>query len=447
MKDSPQGALSGDFPVALIFFLRDAALRRLVEEHAGKLCASVNPFDLPNEVLRFHPVHAASPEEFGARLIEVLFSHKGLHAVVVSDQLVEFQGEGRFTTSNLADVALESFYSNHRLCSLIALGPKALPDIPGITLSLDQGVCSPEALRDLIVKAGTRLHLLSPSTKAHRDSIRETGVRIQVVQSPQALRQVFRLRHRVYGMAGYLDSETEKNPLGLEMDYHDGSAVQLLAMDDATGNIAGVLRMIFAHKPWGVVDSVFGSFSEIFEAQRGWFQEIVEEVGGGGMRERLLKPGGAPLPLLQNLRVKDTSEWQRIVDGAEVSRIITAPEYRGLGVAQLLTRLAIAAIYDMGKDLVVGECQPVHMPMYRKLGFKAIEGEEGRVQDASGIYRFNSGQRIVIDLKEGMKEKVTHIARGDLSLVRLANKNLTKTEGVAFTVRLGQYRVGPQEAA
>ncbi|MFA6433413.1 MAG: hypothetical protein WCW52_01825 [Elusimicrobiales bacterium] len=439
--------MSEDFPVAVIFYLKDPRLRALAESNLRSLCGPVHPFDLPGENLVFAPSLTGSREEFGSRLIEVLFSKKGLHAIVISDQLVEFQGDGRFTTSNPADVALESFYSNNRLCSLIALSSEELPDIPGITLSLNQGACTPEALRALIVKAGTRLYLLSPVTGAQSGSLRETTVRVQVAQDPQDLRQIMRLRHRVYGMTGYLDSETEKNPLGLEMDYHDGSAVQLLARDEAAGRIAGVLRMIFANKPWGAVDSVFGPFSEIFEAQRGWYRELVDEVGSGPMRERLLKPGGAPLPLLQNLRVKDISEWRRIVDGVEVSRIIVAPEYRGLAVAKLLTRLAIAAVYDMGKNLVVGECQPVHMAMYRKLGFKAIEAEEGRIQHSSGTYRFCSGQRIIIDLREGMNEKVSHIARGDLSLVRLANKELLSARHPSFTVRLGQYQVKPVDPA
>ncbi|MFA6091446.1 MAG: GNAT family N-acetyltransferase [Elusimicrobiota bacterium] len=431
---------AGDFLVVLLFYLRDPRTRGLIESRVQKLCEPAHPFDLPQESLRFFPSFVDSQEELGSRLIDIIFQ-KGMNLILVSDALVEFKGEGKFTTSNLADVVVEGFYTNNRLCSLISVGSEDLPDIPGITLSLNLRTAPPEALRGLILKAGARLHLLSAPSKAQLDSLGETNVRIQVVQSPESLREVFRLRHRIYGVTGYLDSETEKNPLGLEMDYHDASALHLVATDEATGAVAGTIRMIFAHKPWGVLDSVFGPLSEIFQAQRGWFSEIVEEFGGSPMRERLLKPSCAPLPILQNLRVKNIAEWNRILDGVEVSRLIVAPQYRGLAMANLLMRLAIAAAYDAGKDLVLGEALPTHLGMYRKMGFKTIETEEGRAQ-ASGHYNYTA-QKIIIDLKEGMKERVTHIARGDLAFIRMANKHLMRTEGVSFTVRLGQYVMKP----
>lgn len=437
--------MTHDFPIALVFFIREPGNLAIAEKYASELSQPAHPFNIPLERLHFFPSFTQSEEEFGAKLIEILFSQKNLHAIIVSDQLVSFQGHSSFATSNPADVALESFYTNQRLCSLISLYPESTGDIPGIMFSLNSRNLNRQVLREAIAKAGTRLHLLSPASQAQLDSIKATDVSVQVAQSPNDLRQILALRHRVYSMAGYLDSETEKNPLGLEMDYYDGSAIQLMAKDEATGNIAGVMRLIFANKPWGAVDSIFGPFCEIFEQQRNWYREIINEVVPGPMRDRLLKPGGAPLPLLNNLRVTNMTEWQTIVDGVEISRIIVAPEYRGLAVARLLTRLSLAALYDMGKKLVVGECQPTHMPMYRKLGFKTIETEDEKITHSAGNYKFHYGQRISIDLTEGMKDKAIHIARGDLSLIKLANKNLSKLKNSAFTVKLGHYRVEKDE--
>jgi predicted GNAT family N-acyltransferase len=432
-----------EFPVVLLFFIQEGGLRARVESCLDFLTRSCHPFGLAHEEIRFSAVFAGTEEEVGSRVLEVLFGGGKAHLIVASDRLVRPLSPGSYGTTRLSDVILEAFFAHRRLCSLVALSRADLPMVCGITASVDARELSAEALRSVLVKAATRLHLLSPPSKLHGDLRGQADVRVQLVQGPEDLRRCFALRHRVYGAAGYLDRETEGDPSGLELDYYDGSAIHFMASDPASGETIATLRLIFVHKPRGALDSVIGPAAEVFERHRSLFKEVVDAFGPGDYRRRLTHPGAAALPILQSLRLNE--DWRGLLrdvsSGVEVSRNIVSPEYRGLGVSTLLMRLAICTACDLGRGLVFAECQPTHVDMYRKAGFKAIEGDEGRTR-ISDYYQL-TGRGIFADLREGMREPIVHVARGDLSLVKMANARLGASGSLDFTVRLGQYRLGP----
>ena len=54
------------------------------------------------------------------------------------------------------------------------------------------------------------------------------------------------------------------------------------------------------------------------------------------------------------------------------SRIIVAPEFRGLGVSHLLSDAVVQKASDLRRDVLFLQCLPGHVRLFEKLGFEVL---------------------------------------------------------------------------
>src|SRR5262249_12363172 len=70
---------------------------------------------------------------------------------------------------------------------------------------------------------------------------------------------------------------------------------------------------------------------------------------------------------------------QQHLNCAELSRVIVAEDYRGLGLSTLLVERAQLEARNQQVHRFYLECLRQHEPLYAKLGFQTIPGKAGRV--------------------------------------------------------------------
>ncbi|MGE5756040.1 MAG: GNAT family N-acetyltransferase, partial [Planctomycetaceae bacterium] len=61
--------------------------------------------------------------------------------------------------------------------------------------------------------------------------------------------------------------------------------------------------------------------------------------------------------------------------GGELSRLVVKPEYRGLHLSADLIRAVLAKAFEMGRQVVLLECIPLHENMYSKYRFRRMKGD------------------------------------------------------------------------
>ena len=84
-----------------------------------------------------------------------------------------------------------------------------------------------------------------------------------------------------------------------------------------------------------------------------------------------------PLPILESTEFD--RRWSEVLretsPGAELSRLVVKPEYRGLGISRDLVRAVLAKSIEMRRRVVLLECIPTHEDMYKKYGFRRMDGD------------------------------------------------------------------------
>jgi GNAT superfamily N-acetyltransferase len=190
---------------------------------------------------------------------------------------------------------------------------------------------------------------------------------------------------------GYLDDEISNCPAQLELDCYDyyygrRGAIHLVAKVHGEDEVAGTVRLVMAREVSGDVQkSVIGSPPKsTMEAQAKFIRQILAKRDSTGfLRQRLNATYFATLPILQSTEfsTKGRDILKAAGDAAELSRLVVAPMYRGLGVSKLLVRAIISIALNLKKELLLLECIPAHVPMYEKYGFEPIAGTHCRAQD------------------------------------------------------------------
>jgi predicted N-acetyltransferase YhbS len=84
-----------------------------------------------------------------------------------------------------------------------------------------------------------------------------------------------------------------------------------------------------------------------------------------------------PLPILESSDFD--SRWSRVLKetspGAELSRLVVKPEYRGLHISVDLVRAVLAKSVEMQRRVLLLECIPAHEGMYSRYGFRRMDGD------------------------------------------------------------------------
>jgi predicted GNAT family N-acyltransferase len=208
-----------------------------------------------------------------------------------------------------------------------------------------------------------------------------------------------------------VESETDIKRC-LTLRYH-----HFIATRTKTGEIVGTTRLVVQDVPLYQHDSVVGTPSRTLAAQRSWCRRIAESISTTAFTERLQHPYFSPLPILQSSDFRDKcgALLLNIASGCELSRVVVAPAYRGIGASRLLVRAAIAAAVDLGKSFVLLECVRSHAAMYAQYGFELIEGHHCRAQELDQV-----AVGMKLDLRAGPSNRAVSLAARDIETIKRA---------------------------
>ncbi|MFO0798475.1 MAG: GNAT family N-acetyltransferase [Gemmataceae bacterium] len=322
--------------------------------------------------------------------------------VVVSDTLAAPAGPGRYKpTAVAADLRARLLPRTEYYGGLIALVPGTASRTPDLDRTLDARAVDRDGLRDAVAKVADGLRLKAPPGPP-REFLAGDSVVVRAAATRDELRACLRLRHLIYDRMGYLNDLVSGCPARLELDRFDGfdpagrrgtlHLVALVRQGGVDQEVVGAARLVFArHIPEADRATVLGPDpTAALVRQSRLVREILDdlratgdETSAGVLDAQMTRRGFGSLPILQSTEFEANNRkiLQDAGDMAELSRVVVAPQFRGCGLSRLLVRAAVAVAIDLRKKMLLLECVPGHVPMYRKFGFEAIEGCHTRAQD------------------------------------------------------------------
>jgi GNAT superfamily N-acetyltransferase len=407
------------FEVHFLFYVRDTDRLRAIEKEMLALSSEYNHSE-HRQTFLYVPVVIESQKALAEKLLEHIYLRPSVHLIVISDQLVEVA-----RATELARVIHGCSTMNWLVIQQIAL----LNGQPSFeSLFAAEVMDSPEMLRVLrsaIELSSTRIGLLSSygseePTNFENDS---QAVSVGLVETTEDLSECLKLRRRIYGILGYLPSHVTQASEPWEMDFFDNNALHFLARDLKTGKLAGTIRLVVPQRLKVLLSgSIHG---DSLRDQREIVRLLAQNIRTPDYKKALRLGHVVPLPCLEN--AIPTNNWsdvlQLALDGAETSRLIVDPVYRGSGLSRMLIHVALSAALDLGRRAVLGQCLPLHVPMYEKYGFQEIEGRLASSED-SMPYPFTP-QALLFSLEGG---RALERLRWTAELFKMATKDLENSQ-------------------
>jgi predicted GNAT family N-acyltransferase len=226
---------------------------------------------------------------------------------------------------------------------------------------------SAASLRQAIEMVAARLHYISPPSPAER----KLKFTIRRISGEFELKKYFQLRHQIYSIMGYLDERKEGAPSRMDIDASDATALHFGAFYRSKGyeTLVGTFRIVLTDQS----TSAFADWTRVLLDSDPQLRSLVQDE---------LSIFTLRLPIFHSQQLDE--QLQRSIEGnllcAELSRVIVAHDYRGLGLSRLLVEQAKQEALQQRVHTFYLECLRIHEPMYSKHGFKTIQGKRGRVQ-------------------------------------------------------------------
>jgi len=307
-------------------------------------------------------------------LLQVVKDHlcdaRGANCVIISDQLLNYEADAlNPEPSATAETLFKLVRDNVSACGLIALTQTKIGHVQGIDANVISGRKGLDELRKELEKITGRLWYKSPPTNSLKHSGGELfSVEISPVSGQKKLLQSFELRGRVYGALGYIEKST------IEMDAYDLTSIHFLALDRANRDrVAGTMRLIIPGR--GQLSMATQRYT--LDSYEEWAREIAIASVDRQWWKTIMKGTPTALPVLNAFKYFDVPDEAMEVDEmimprnvCELSRVVVAPEYRGMGVSRLLVNQAISIAKELRRQYLWIECAPHHIKMYKKYGFE-----------------------------------------------------------------------------
>ncbi len=293
-------------------------------------------------------------------------------AIVLSDKLVEEDptgwGKDLWTPTGWA-TELREDYEDRRYASIAVMDEwRRVRDIDRV-LFRD---CGPGEFIHVLKLVARKLSYLTPP---RRQKLRGPVV-VRPIESMKELREYFKLRHQVYVPMGYLEEDVENATSGMDIDWCDTKAMHVgafaLSGQSEQPELVGTARVVVA--PMGG------------QRYRQWTRTLASE---DSYLYRNLHRTVLPLMLPIFHSTDQMSDILSVVTKqeticGELSRVIVAHEYRGVGLFTLLMKVALSQAKRAGAERLFLECLEIHERIYGKFGFKTLEGMRG---SAPGVGR------------------------------------------------------------
>jgi GNAT superfamily N-acetyltransferase len=200
---------------------------------------------------------------------------------------------------------------------------------------------------------------------------------IRLIRRQHELLNYFKLRHRIYKIMGYLTEEIENAPSQMEISWCDTIAL----------HIGGYKQVKQGQEVLvGTARVVVGTVAEpskrppLLASYERWIRAL---ASSDPVLQQELVRGVLPfqLPIFQSMKLHDVLREATKCDEVcgELSRVIVAEDYRGVGLSRRLVEFALDQAAKVGVGRVFLECLDIHEKLYNKLGFKRVEGVSGTV--------------------------------------------------------------------
>jgi GNAT superfamily N-acetyltransferase len=213
-----------------------------------------------------------------------------------------------------------------------------------------------------------------------------------IAPSSRLLAASFRIRYEVYRGLGYVADCAA----ALDVDEYDACALPLGALDTATRELVGVLRVISTrpHRDY-----------------RAAVERVVAQAACPALSARAGRPRSSILPSIVSREVARALEAAggHGLPTRELSRCIVRPDRRGAGVSRALIELGMALAWREGPAVLIGGCLTEHLSMYARYGFRPL-------RDVGDDYFARVGQRAHVticrpdDVPEPTRSRVAGIA-------------------------------------
>jgi predicted GNAT family N-acyltransferase len=239
----------------------------------------------------------------------------------------------------------------------------------------------------------------------------------------------------VYKALGYLESRIANLAVEMELDTYDTHSLHLCAVERPSGQLAGTLRLVLPADrrrtpaysrgiPTELKFDALRSLADVIRAQRFWIRQIAD--GEPVLSNKLHEENPLiPFPIMDSTDFGEL--WPEFLqhydyqETGEISRVIAAPQCRGLGVSALLMRAAIAAASELQLRHLLLECIPTHVGMYQKYGFEPLPRRHCRARE---LDQFALGMRLELDAEAHPSEAMVRLQR-DLRMLRLGLNSKT----------------------
>ncbi len=374
--------------VELIFCLLDKVRDELTLNDLVDLTKDVE-IDYVEEKAEFIIRVVSGCEELIQTVKNRLSDARSSNCLVISDQLIDNKNKHDPFPSSTARVIIKEIRNSTSVCGLIALTKTLTSHVQGIDANALSGRKKRQELRRYIEQITHRLWYKNPPKNLFQHSkghLFEFDIR--PVTDQYALQKSFELRGRIYTALGYIESSNRQAPI--EMDAYDLTAIHFLVLDHANGDrIAGTMRLIIPGlNPLISVNNQYNlnNFEE-------WTLNIAKNCADRQWWKTVGRGSPSALPVLEAFTYFNITELEFNVNTSlmprnvcELSRLIVAPEYRGMGISNLLINHAIKVAKELKRQNIWLECAPHHIDMYKKHGFI--------VKDHQGQYFYERAQRL-----------------------------------------------------
>lgn len=309
--------------------------------------------------------------------------------IAVSDGLIVPCHQNRWCASAVAERLRRFAWEGHGYCALVAVhetAPATVPEIDAVVGDLGQ-----DPFRQQLETVALGLwYRLPPASLGHRPL--GEHLTIDFVRTREDLRDCLQLRFTVYRLLGHLPPDLLNGPAEIELDGYDPNAIHFIAR--VGGEIAACMRLILPSRnlPRSII--LEGELQIPQPDIGGWLHEFARPSVTLRSRLAALDPMATiPAALLKafnaftlNVDVARSGSFQTTRHYCEISRNITAPKYRGLGISGLLMEKALAAAAGLRRRHMVLECGLHHRGYYEQFGFKGLGSlETGAVEPAETL--------------------------------------------------------------
>lgn len=353
----------------LVLSLSDRMTRRRIVSLLVELSSS-GQLHIPGCHLKV--VRCSTPEQTFAKVRHYRALPAQPAVIVISDCLVESAQSAletdTWTPSHCAKELCDELGGRGVVIALMEK-PRRVRDIDR-ALSCDP---SPGELLDALKLMVEKLRYMAPPPP--RQPARQVIVRL--IRKQHELLEYFKLRHRIYKIMGYLEEAIENAPSQLEIDWCDSISLHVGAFEQLTSSrerLVGTARVVVGSA------SCEQRMPKLLEAYRRWVERLAEPdpVLRRVLTERVLE---LELPIFHAQNLSDVFRGALLRDEicGELSRVIVADDHRGTGLSRRLVEMALMEASRAGIQRMFLECLELHEGLYRKFGFRRLEGKQGAV--------------------------------------------------------------------